>query len=122
MTNKPDTSREAVEALAKTNREKFVMMGPRYLMMRIEEMADVLRALLDERDALKAERDAARRAALEEAAKICDRRAKYAFSNCDYRSGSGECINTANGRDCLCQQVMEDAENMAHSIRHLRTT
>ena len=60
MTDKPDTSREAVEALAKTDREKFVMMGPRYLMMKIEEMADVLRALLDERDALKAERDEAR--------------------------------------------------------------
>ena len=72
MTNKPDTSREAVEALAKTNREKFVMMGPRYLMMRIEEMADVLRALLDERDALKAERDAARRAAFEEAAQVAE--------------------------------------------------
>ena len=68
----PDTSREAVEALAKTDREKFVMMGPRYLMMRIEEMADVLRALLDERDALKAERDAARRAALEEALNAID--------------------------------------------------
>ena len=72
MTDAPDTSREAVEALAKTDRKKFVMMGPRYLMMKIEEMADVLRALLDERDALKAERDVARRAAFEEAASLAE--------------------------------------------------
>ena len=68
---------------------------------------------------------AARRTALEDAAKVADRRAFYAFAKCerlgptDPTTGMAECLHEANGEDCLCQQVHEDAENMAHAIRAL---
>lgn len=52
MTNPVDTSAAAVEAMVKQtkDRQRFIMEGPRFLMMKIEQMARVLTALAAERD------------------------------------------------------------------------
>jgi hypothetical protein len=61
----------------------------------------------------------------EAAAKVADRRANYAFSNCDRMGGAdpetgvAECSLESRGQDCRCQQIEEDAENMAAAIRAL---
>ena len=106
----PDTSTQAMEAIAE------------YLeVLRQPYWADKVRIVA-------AERDNARRTALEDAAKVADRRAFYAFAKCerlgptDPTTGMAECLHEANGEDCLCQQVHEDAENMAHAIRALIET
>jgi len=59
----------------------------------------------------------------ERCAKVLDRRAAYAFSNCDHmgmtdpETGVGECSLAARGQDCLCQERFEEAESLAAAIR-----